>query len=309
MLKGQDKYHVEREVGRGAFGAVYLARRKSDDVKVAIKMMRRSKRTGIDWTALREVKILKELKHVNVVELVDVFALEDSMNMVMEFCPFDLKKVIYSRDIVLKEEDIKAYMLMTLKGTVAMHKLWVLHRDLKPDNLLIGDDRQIKLADFGLAAMFGKELEDDDSYKVVTLPYRAPELLFGAKKYGVAVDMWSLGCILAELMIRRIMLPGTDEPDQLGKIFYMFGTPTVEEWAHMEALPKYFRYEARAPVPLKETFGQAYSADALDFLSQLMKINPAQRPTALEALDHKWFAADAKPPTPVEKLPFDQFVK
>mmetsp|Transcript_9674 Transcript_9674/g.30999 ORF Transcript_9674/g.30999 Transcript_9674/m.30999 type:complete len:199 (+) Transcript_9674:2-598(+) len=197
---------------------------------------------------------------------------------------------------------------MTLKGTQAIHDLWVLHRDLKPDNLLVGDDRQVKLADFGLACTFG-EPESEDSYKVVTLPYRAPELLFGAKEYGVAVDMWSIGCIFAEMMTRRILLPGVSEEDQLGKIFYLFGTPSEEEWPKMSTLHRFLKFSPKKPVALKEIFGAAYSADALDLVSQLLAVNPAERLTAAQALQHKFFTTSAHPASKPEDLPFDVFVK
>lgn len=301
---GQSKYTIDREVGRGAFGAVYLAHVKSSGRMVAIKTMRRSKRTGIDWTALREVRLLLELKHPNVVELVDVFALADSMNMVMEFCPFDLGHVIERKTVLLTEEQIKAYIKMSFTGLLAIHERWVLHRDIKPDNLLVGMDRQVKVADLGLAATFG-EPDTEDSYKVVTLPYRAPELLFGAREYGVGVDTWAMGCVMAEMMIRRIFLPGANEEDQLAKIFYYFGTPTEKEWPKMASLHKFVLFENKPPRPLKEVFGAAYSADALDLVAALLRVNPANRLSAKDALQHRWFSQGpiARP----EDLPFDVF--
>jgi len=176
-------------------------------------------------------------------------------------------------------------------------------QDLKPDNLLIGDDRRLKLADFGLARIFGDE-ETRITYKVVTLPYRAPELLFGAREYGVGVDIWSIGCIMAELMARKIFLPGTSDEDQLGKIFWMFGTPTEKEWPKMAALKNYVKFTERAPVSLRDMF-KAYSAEAIDLLEGLMKINPLDRLTAQQALEHKFFTTSEHPATPPEQLPFD----
>mmetsp|Transcript_12718 Transcript_12718/g.20559 ORF Transcript_12718/g.20559 Transcript_12718/m.20559 type:complete len:310 (+) Transcript_12718:158-1087(+) len=301
-------YTIGREVGRGAFAAVYLGERKSDHTKVAIKqVLRKGKHSGVDWTALREIKMLQEMNTKNVVGLLDVFALTTpvSINMVMEFCPFDLKKVIDMNDLLLEEADIKSYMQMMLRGTAEMHKLWVLHRDLKPDNLLIGDDRQLKLADFGLARIVG-DPDEEISYLVVTLPYRSPELLFGAKEYGVGVDIWSIGCIMAELMIRRIFLPGMSDEDQLGKIFYMFGTPTEAEWPKMKSLNKFMQFTKHDAVDLRQVFG-AYSKESIDLLKKLMEINPAKRITASEALEHDYFKTGVAPKD-AKELPFDKIV-
>ena len=116
------------------------------------------------------------------VELVDVYAEQDFICMVMEFCPLVLGKFIKSKEVLLSEGDIKAYMRMALQGLAAVHAAWILHRDLKHDDLLVDPQRRIKVADFGLSCLFGEADQSSDSYQVVTLPYRAPELLFGAKE-------------------------------------------------------------------------------------------------------------------------------
>ncbi len=306
MVEKKDQYVLEKKIGEGAFGSVFLAKRKTDKLSVAIKMMRRSRHSGVDWTAVREIKLLTEIKSTFVVDLIDVFTLDDSVNMVMEFCPFDLEKVIKNKSILLSERDIKAYMFMTLSGVAAIHSCWVLHRDIKPANLLINKKRQIKLADFGLACLFGDPDQSSASYKVVTLPYRAPELLFGATEYGGKVDVWSVACVFAELLLRRIFLPGTNESDQLAKIFCIFGTPDEKQWPKLKFLHRFVAFTPKSAMQPHEVFGSVYSAHALDLLYKMFRLNPLNRPTAKEALNHPWFVdKDSEPQTPLEHLPYD----
>jgi cyclin-dependent kinase 7 len=154
---------------------------------------------------LREIKLLKELKDSNIIELIDAFPYKGNLHLVFEFMETDLEAVIRDRNIVLSPADTKSYIQMMLKGLAFCHKKWVLHRDMKPNNLLIGADGQLKLADFGLARIFGSP-ERNFTHQVFARWYRAPELLFGTKQYGSAVDIWAAGCIFAELLLRRPFL-------------------------------------------------------------------------------------------------------
>ncbi|KAM6111517.1 uncharacterized protein FYN12_013539 [Phoenicopterus ruber ruber] len=156
---------------------------------------------GINRTALREIKLLQELSHPNIIGLLDAFGHKSNISLVFGFMETDLEVIIKDTSIVLTQSHIKAYMLMTLQGLKYLHQHWILHRDLKPNNLLLDENGVLKLADYDLAKSFGSP-NRVYIHQVVTRWYQAPELLFGARMYGVGVDMWAVGCILAELLLR-----------------------------------------------------------------------------------------------------------
>lgn len=192
-------------LGEGQFATVYKARDKATNRVVAVKKIKLGSRAeakdGINRTALREIKLLQELKHNNIIELVDVFGHKSNVSIVMDFMDTDLEIIIKDQSIILTPANIKSYILQTLLGLEYLHMNWILHRDLKPNNLLVDSKGCLKLGDFGLAKQFGSP-NRIYTHIVVTRWYRAPELLFGAKNYGVGVDIWAVGCILAELLLR-----------------------------------------------------------------------------------------------------------
>lgn len=141
----------------------------------------------------------------------------------------DLEVIIKDTSIILTTSNIKAYMLMTLQGLEYLHTNWILHRDLKPNNLLVNNHGVLKVGDFGLAKWYGSPTRIN-THQVVTRWYRSPELLYGARQYGTCIDMWAVGCILAELLLRVPFLPGESDLEQLTKIFQVLGTPTEETW-------------------------------------------------------------------------------
>ncbi|KAG3252507.1 Cyclin-dependent kinase [Phytophthora idaei] len=275
-----ERYDRGDVLGEGTFGIVYAAVQRSTGRRVAIKQFKRGKfKDGVDFTALREVKLQAELKHL---------------------LPSNLDDVVKDKAVVLTAADIKTYMQMLLKGLAYCHEHYVLHRDLKPENLLIGPDGHVKIGDFGLARVYGSPNRNMTSM-VCTIWYRPPELLFGAREYSGSVDMWGAGCIFAELMLRTPYLTGLNELDQLGKIFHALGTPMEEEWPGVSSLANFVEFTPSTAPPLASIFSAA-SEDALDLLSKLLKYNPAERITAAEALKHPYFS-NSPAPTPVEKLP------
>ncbi|TDH72617.1 hypothetical protein CCR75_004294 [Bremia lactucae] len=296
-----DRYDRGDILGEGTFGIVYAAVQKSTGRHVAIKEFKRGKfKDGVDFTALREVKLQAELKHANVMELLDVFVANETISVVYELLPSNLDDVIKDKAVVLTAADIKAYMQMLLKGLAYCHEQYVLHRDLKPENLLIGPDGHVKIGDFGLARVYGSPNRNMTSM-VCTIWYRPPELLFGAREYSGSVDMWGAGCVFAELMLRVPYLTGISELDQLGKIFHALGTPTEEEWPGMTSLANFIEFTPSSAPPLASIFSAA-SEDALDLLAKLLKFDPMKRITAVEALKHPYFS-NSPAPTSVEKLP------
>ncbi|KAM7267207.1 hypothetical protein ACFE04_009373 [Oxalis oulophora] len=298
-----DRYLQRQILGEGTYGVVYKAIDTITGQTVAVKKIRLGdKKEGVNFTALREIKILKELRHPHVVELIDAFAHKGNLHLVFEYMQTDMEAVIRDRNIFLSPADIKAYMLMTLNGLAFVHNKWVLHRDMKPNNLLIGDNGQLKLGDFGLARIFGSP-DRRFTDQVFARWYRAPELLFGSRQYGPGVDVWAAACIFAELLLRRPFLPGNSEIDQLGKIFAAFGTPKISQWPDMIYLPDYVEYQHVPPTPMRSLFPMA-SDDALELLTKMFTYDPNARISIQQALDHRYFSSAPAPTEPAKlRLP------
>jgi len=271
---------------------------------VAVKKIKLGNRIeakdGINRTALREIKLLRELHHENIIGLLDVFGQKSNISLVFDFCETDLEVIIKDTNIVLTQPHIKAYIIMTLQGLEYLHNLWILHRDLKPNNLLIDQNGVLKIGDFGLAKSFGSPSREY-THQVVTRWYRCPELLYGSRLYGVGVDMWAVGCILAELLLRVPYLPGDSDLDQLSKIFETLGTPTEEEWPGMTALPDYVTFKSFPGIPLSECFSAAQD-DLLDVIAGMLTYNPIKRLTSTQALKLPFFS-NLPAPTHASKLP------
>ncbi|KDQ18931.1 hypothetical protein BOTBODRAFT_28411 [Botryobasidium botryosum FD-172 SS1] len=295
------RWSKDAKIGEGTYAVVYRGRQSSTGRQVAIKKIKVGQfKDGLDMSAVREVKYLRELKHPNVIELLDVFSSKQNLNLVLEFLESDLEAVIKDRSNVFKPADIKSWMAMTLRGLEFCHRNFVLHRDLKPNNLLIAADGQLKIADFGLARDFA-----DPGHKmtcqVITRWYRPPELLFGCRFYSTAVDIWSVGCIFAELMLRVPYLAGESDMDQLKTIFRALGTPTEQEWPGHTSLPHYVVVGNFPKSPLQFLFTAA-SADAIDLLSKFLIYEPRRRISAKDALYHPYMFSLPYPTHP-SKLP------
>jgi len=261
------------------------------------------KKDGIDFTFIREIKLLQELHHENIIGLLDVFFINDGKEKVIwivsEFMETDLQKILAEELIQFTLSDCKRYMYMLLSGVEYLHKNWILHRDICPGNLFISSAGILKIGDFGLAKKFGNE-NSRLTPGVVTLWYRAPELLLGARHYGRGVDMWSVGCVFAEMLWRQPYFPGIDELDQIGKIFWALGTPTASDWQNMDLLPGYIQFKPCEGTPMSDLFITATS-DALELLKSLLSYNPNSRPSATEVLNSKYFN-NSPSMTPPEKL-------
>jgi len=285
-------------LGEGQFATVYKAKdTHNNDRVVAVKKIKLGSRAeakdGINRTALREIKLLQELHHPNVIELVDVFGHKSNVSLVMDFMDTDLEFIIKDNSIVLTQANIKAYILQTLQGLEYLHMNWILHRDLKPNNLLVDSNGRLKLADFGLAKCFGSPNRLYTNV-VVTRWYRAPELLFGAKIYGVGVDIWAVGCILAELMLRVPFLQGETDLDQLAKIFQALGTPSEETWPGLTSLPDYIQFKHHPGTPIQDVFTAA-GDDLLELLASLLNLCPLKRCDSTTALKMPYFSNKPAP--------------
>ncbi|KAG0264746.1 TFIIH complex serine/threonine-protein kinase subunit kin28 [Mortierella polycephala] len=294
-------YKKDRKVGEGAYAVVYLGTQLSTKKVVAIKKIKIGQfKDGLDMSAIREVKTLQELRHPNVVELMEVYFHKTNLNLVLEFLESDLEMIIKDKSIVFMPGDVKHWMLMTLRGLDHCHRNWILHRDMKPNNLLLGKNGQLKIADFGLARDFG-DRNRPSTTQVVTRWYRAPELLFGAKDYGYGIDIWAIGCIFAELLLRNPYLPGDSDMQQLDTIFKALGTPTEADWPGVSSLVHYVQFRHYPKTPLRLLFTAA-GADTLELLESMLIYDPNRRISAREALLHPYFFNKPRP-TPLENLP------
>jgi cyclin-dependent kinase 7 len=257
--------------------------------------------------AIRELKHLQELSHPNIISLLSVFSSKDqNLNLVLEYLPLgDLEMLIKDVEGVrYGAADIKAWMGMLSRAVWFCHENFVLHRDIKPNNLLIAADGEVKLADFGLARAFADPYRQMTS-NVITRWYRPPELLFGAKHYSGAVDIWSVGLVFAELVIRAPYIAGDTEVHQVSLICQAVGTPTEEVWPGVSVLPEYTVPEPATPVRGRDhylaMFGTA-GQEGVDLLMRMLVLDPRKRITAREVLQHSWWASEPKP-TKKEDLP------
>merc|ERR1712230_361043 len=228
------------KLGEGTYATVFKGRNRQTGELVALKEIHLDSEEGTPSTAIREISLMKELKHENIVTLYDVIHTENKLMLVFEYMDKDLKKYMDARGDrgQLDQVTIKRFMQDLLRGTAFCHDNRVLHRDLKPQNLLINTKGQLKLADFGLARAFGIPV-NTFSNEVVTLWYRAPDVLLGSRTYNTSIDIWSAGCIMAEMYTGRPLFPGTTNEDQLQKIFRLMGTPSERTWPGISQLPEY----------------------------------------------------------------------
>ncbi|KAJ1558223.1 Cyclin-dependent kinase 11B [Cladochytrium tenue] len=216
----------------------------------------------------------------------------------MEFVEHDLKALMETMREPFLQSEIKTLMLQLLSAVECLHRNWIIHRDLKTSNLLMNNRGQMKVADFGLARRVG-DPPGQVTQLVVTLWYRAPELLLGATEYTSAIDMWSIGCIFAELVNKEPLFPGRGEIDQLNKIFKMLGTPNERIWPGFSDLPS-----VRAVNFVKQPFQNLrgrftrLTESGVNLLSRLLTYDPKKRMTASEALKHPYFTESPLPLDP-----------
>jgi serine/threonine protein kinase len=284
-----ERYQKLEKIGEGTYGVVYKARDRNTGEVIALKKIRlEADDEGVPSTAIREISLLKELPHPNIVNLKDVVHTETKLYLIFEYLDHDLKKHMEARGLPLPPQLVKSYLYQMLSGLTFCHTHRVLHRDLKPQNILIERDGSLRLADFGLARAFGLPIKTY-THEVVTLWYRAPEILMGSRQYSTPVDIWSLGCIFAEMAQKRPLFAGDSEIDQLFKIFRVLGTPTEDSFPGVSSFPDYkptfpkWRSQSLARlVPSLDENGQ-------DLLRQMVCYNPAKRISSKAAMSHPYF--------------------
>ncbi|KAI2643665.1 Pkinase-domain-containing protein [Xylaria nigripes] len=297
------KYVKGKKLGEGTYANVYLGYLRGDPSQlVAIKKIKIQKEytEGMAPDAVREIKHLQELSHPNIITLHSVFSSKDqNLNLVLEYLPLgDLEMLIHDTEhIRYGAADIKAWMGMLTRAVWFCHENFVLHRDIKPNNLLIAADGEVKLADFGLARSFS------DPYRlmtsnVITRWYRPPELLFGAQHYSGAVDIWSVGLVLAELAIRTPYIAGDSELHQIKLICQAVGTPTEENWPGVTKLPDYTVDGDVVPLRGRDHYMSLFGtlgSEGVDLLMKTLSLDPKKRITARDMLRHDWWHRDPRP--------------
>ncbi|KAG9390509.1 cyclin-dependent kinase liike [Carpediemonas membranifera] len=243
---------------------------------------------GIPTTALREISVLKTIQHENVVALLDVVNEEGKLFLIFELGDLDLKKHMEGHPEGLPLSEIKRFTYELLSGVDACHATRLLHRDLKPQNLLLCNGT-LKVGDFGLVRAFSVPMRVY-THEVVTLWYRAPEILLGSKHYTTSVDTWSVGAILAEMATSKPLFPGDSQIGELFQIFQVLGTPTEATWPGVSKLPDFKQtFPSFQPSGFDHLLPKI-GADGVDLLKKLLAYDPAERISASRALQHPFFA-------------------
>ncbi|XP_078500734.1 cyclin-dependent kinase 18 [Lissotriton helveticus] len=284
-----ETYVKLNKLGEGTYATVYKGRSKLTENLVALKEIRLEHEEGAPCTAIREVSLLKNLKHANIVTLHDLIHTEHSLTLVFEYLDNDLKQYLDNCGNLMCMHNVKIFMFQLLRGLAYCHRQKILHRDLKPQNLLINEKGELKLADFGLARAKSVPTKTY-SNEVVTLWYRPPDVLLGSTEYSTQIDMWGVGCILYEMATGRPMFPGSTVKEELHIIFRLIGTPTEETWPGITSNPEFKAYN----FPLYRcqpliNHAPRLDSEGLDLLTCLLLYEVKSRISAEQGLRHTYF--------------------
>lgn len=300
----RERFTKLEKIGEGTYGQVFKCEDNTTGQLVAMKKVRlEPEDEGVPSTAVREISLLRELRHVNIVQLLDVVHQDKKLMLIFEYMDQDVKKMMDRRATPLVGRKLKCLTYQLIDALHVCHAKRIVHRDLKPQNLLVSrDESTIKVADFGLSRAFQIMLRTY-THEVVTLWYRAPEILLGENHYRPAVDIWSVGCIMAELATRMPLFPGECEIHQLFTIFRLLGTPTEATWPGVSSLQDYkvtFPQWKTPDLSRMQAAVPTLDSSGIDLLLGLLRYNPTERLTAAQALQHPWFDEVRAHPLDVE---------
>ena len=286
------EYEKLCKLGQGTYGTVYKARDKLSGQIVALKKIKSlsNSKHGFPRTSLREIHLLNQLSHPNLIQLLDVAVglKPESVFLVFEFCEHDFSQLIQKMSVPFSIGQIKRILLQLLSAVKYLHDNFVMHRDLKLSNVLMNEVGVLKLADLGLARSFGRPLQPSTP-NVVSLWYRAPELLLGEKCYTPNIDMWAIGCIFGELMLKRPLFRGSTELGQIDDICRILGTPGEREWSGLGDFNcDGFGSTFYTGIDLFVEFPKL-SGKGMDLLLSMLQFDPARRIGAGEAMRHSFF--------------------
>uniref|UniRef100_A0A8C2L9U3 cyclin-dependent kinase n=1 Tax=Cyprinus carpio TaxID=7962 RepID=A0A8C2L9U3_CYPCA len=300
-----EEFQCLNRIEEGTYGVVYRAKDKKTDEIVALKRLKMEKeKEGFPITSLREINTILKAQHPNIVTVREIVVGSnmDKIYIVMNYVEHDLKSLMETMKQPFLPGEIKTLMIQLLRGVRHLHDNWILHRDLKTSNLLLSHKGILKIGDFGLAREYGSPLKPYTPV-VVTLWYRSPDLLLGAKEYSTAVDMWSVGCIFGELLTQKPLFPGKSEIDQINKVFKDLGSPSEKIWPGYSELPavKKMTFTEYPYNNLRKRFGALLSDQGFDLMNKFLTYCPAKRISADEALKHEYFRES---PLPIEPSMF-----
>lgn len=283
-----NRYTTLKQLGDGTYGSVLMGKSNESGELVAIKRMKRKFYSWEECMNLREVKSLKKLNHANVVKLKEVIRENDHLYFVFEYMKENLYQLMKDRTKLFPESVIRNISFQILQGLSFIHKHGFFHRDMKPENLLCMGPELVKIADFGLA----REIRSRPPYTdyVSTRWYRAPEVLLRSPVYSSPIDIWAVGCIMAELYTLRPLFPGNSEVDEIFKICQVLGTVKKSDWpeGYQLAAAMNFRFPQCVPTPLKTLIPNATN-EALDLMRDFLQWDPKKRPSAAKALRYPYF--------------------
>ncbi|VDN94441.1 unnamed protein product [Brugia pahangi] len=291
-ISALQNYSRIEKIGEGTYGVVYKGIDKRSGKMVAMKKIRlENEDEGVPATAIREISLLRELTHPNIVALEEIILEENRLYLIFEFLYMDLKKYIDTvPDSELMNKELqKSYLYQILQAICFCHQRRVLHRDLKPQNLLVDQNGAIKLADFGLARAIGIPIRAY-THEIVTLWYRAPEVLLGATRYSMGVDIWSIGCIAAEMATKVPLFQGDSEIDQIFRIFRIMSTPTEDIWHGVTQLPDFkMSFPQWKEDGLRKILDPYMDPEGIKILRDMLIYDPAQRISAKQLLKNPYF--------------------
>lgn len=324
------RYEVLGYIAAGTYGKVYKAVGKTGENKGHVSAIKKFKSdtkdssgigeyTGLSQSAVREISLCREVSHENITRLAEVILEGRSVCLVFDFAEHDLLQIIHCHahaQSPLSVLTLKSTMYQILKGVAYLHGQWIVHRDLKPANIMVTRDGIVKIGDLGLARSFRTPVNPlyNGDKVVVTIWYRAPELLLGARHYTPAVDIWSVGCIFGELLSLRPLFKGEEakmdntkkhnqppfQENQLLKILQILGTPTLKDWPTLADYPEYPHLQRFTTFPQNlhtwyATHNSGNSNECLHLLEGLLVYDPGERFSAIDALKHQWFQHEPKP--------------
>ncbi|KAM9844984.1 serine/threonine-protein kinase MAK-like [Aulostomus maculatus] len=283
-----NRYSMLKQLGDGTYGSVFLGKSNETGELVAIKRMKRKFYSWDECLNLKEVKSLRKLNHANVVRLKEVVRENDNLYFIFEYMKENLYQLMKDRDKMFSENETRNILFQVLSGLAFVHKHGYFHRDMKPENLLCMGPELIKIADFGLA----REIRSRPPYTdyVSTRWYRAPEVLLKSDSYSSPIDIWAVGCIMAELYTFRPLFPGNSEVDEIFKICQVLGALKKSDWpqGYILATSMNLRFPKSAPTCFKSLIPNA-SDEAITLMKDMLQWDPEKRPSAAQALRYPYF--------------------
>ena len=284
-----ESYSKLEKLGEGTYASVYKGKSNLTQGLVALKEIRLEYEEGAPCTAIREIALLKNLKHANIVTLHDIIHTEHSLTLVFEFVERDLKQYLEECGNFMHMRNVQLLLFQLLRGLKYCHARKILHRDLKPQNLLISRDGDLKLADFGLARAKSVPTKTYSS-EVVTLWYRPPDVLLGSITYDASIDMWGVGCIFCEMTSGRPLFPGSSVDEELVLIWRVLGTPTDDNWPGISRNKEFIKgkFQKHSPEPLKH-LAPRLDHNGINLLSGFLLYDASSRTRAADAMTHPYF--------------------